>query len=423
MSKASNKRNQLIGSLQKLDKPTGLYLHVPFCEGKCRYCDFFSEYCSDEVMMEYLRCLKKEIGIYSAAYKELNGGKSLQLKTIYIGGGTPSVLNVEQISEIINCLISEFSLPESGEITMEANPTSLNIRKVKELRRIGVNRLSVGVQSFNDKQLKFLGRKHSSSEAEKTMEIVSDFFDNFNIDLIFAVPGQSMAEWKDTLKRTLSFSPPHISLYNLQIEDDTPLAADLSEGLFQKVNDALDARMYLYSREILIENGYEHYEISNFARDGYQSIHNTLYWRLHPYLGVGPASHGFYGDIRYNNYSSIDKYCWFLNEKNSKYEYRNQNDNLSFLEYVLDKCLPIENIYYLDQGDIMAEKMFMGLRLLDGLLLSDFKRDTGADLKNVYQKEIKHLDKLELIYLDDERIKLTEKGILHANRVFMEFLP
>ncbi len=432
-----NNRKSKIGkikdSLLKSNKYFGLYLHVPFCKGKCRYCDFYSENFDLAGMDQYLVCLKEEIKIYSSMVKPNNvEAYNGYLETIYFGGGTPGLLTVEQLAEILVLIIQCFDYPIRDEMTIEANPYSLTEEKIAGYRGLGVNRLSLGVQSFNDQELNFLGRKHTAREAVEIISLIDRYFDNYNIDLIFAIPGQSIINWQKTLEKAINLNPNHISLYNLQIEEGTPLAVSLDAGEFEVVDDTIDAEMYLLARDMLVDNGYQHYEISNFAKPDFQSQHNRLYWELKPYLGLGPAAHSFTGEERFNNYSDINKYNQVLlkNIQNRRFDKNNNQEiNSAKLKNGFDDSdsgtayLPIESIMELTAEDLKAERLFMGLRLLEGVSLEDFYEDFGIRLEENYHDEIKNLKFLDLIEIKNQRLKLTKKGLLHGNRVFMEFLP
>lgn len=383
-------------NIKKINTTPGLYLHIPFCQGKCRYCDFYSINYEKELMTDYINALTEEIEFYSNIIednKNFNGNNILN--TIYIGGGTPGLLKGKEAEKILMLIYDRFSKPVTGEITLEANPCSINERKLADYRRAGINRLSLGVQSFNDRELIFLGRKHDSRQAVKSIQLVKKYFDNFNIDLIFAIPGQKLNKWRETLEQALDFDPAHISLYNLQIEEGTPLAVSLQKGDIQEFDNELDATMYLEALKILKKAGYTHYEISNFARKGYQSLHNRLYWEFRPYLGLGPAAHSFTGKLRYHNHANLNYYL----SKNA-----------------------ITGVNSLNQKERMAEMIFMGLRLLEGIPLKRFQKEFSLNLTTIYSSEIKKLKSLGLIKLENERVLLTEKGLLHGNRVFMEFL-
>ena len=395
----NTEESSIIHSFQK-SSAIGLYLHIPFCKGKCRYCDFYSVNCDQDLINNYLKHLKKEIKKYSLAWNTSPEGNRVKLDSIYFGGGTPGLLETEQIQDIMNFIIEELSYPLSGEITIEANPSSLCEEKIIAFKKVGITRLSLGVQSFSDKELSFLGRRHSAAQSLEIIDLLERHFDNYNMDLIFAIPGQTLKDWKLTLEKAISLGPEHISLYNLQIEEGTPLAKALENDEFHEVDDALDAEMYILAREMLISHGYQHYEISNFAQKGFQSFHNKIYWKLRPYLGLGPSAHSFTGNERYSNYSDILRY---INE-------------------LKDDKLPIDKRLLLQKEDLMAEYMFMGLRLLEGVSLSDFSEKFKIDLKSYYKDEIEKLNSMGLIEINN-RLKLTEKGILHGNSVFLEFLP
>ncbi|MFW6271223.1 MAG: radical SAM family heme chaperone HemW, partial [Bacillota bacterium] len=408
--KANTEKNMIFD----FNLPTAIYLHVPFCEGKCRYCSFYSENSSNKMTKKYIEALEKEIIRYGRLIKtnsNLKNNEKIPLSTIYIGGGTPSILKPAQINKIIILLKKYFSEPFYTEITIEANPHSLNRGKLESYREMGINRLSLGVQSFNEQELIFLGRKHNAREALEKIKLAREYFTNLNIDLIFAIPGQTITSWRENLYKAISIEPEHISLYNLQIEEGTALAKELKNGKIEKVDDSLDAQMYLAAKKLLSEKKYNHYEISNFARPSYQSRHNKIYWKLEPYLGLGPAAHSFTGKIRYQNYANIEKYCeYLLNEKSKKIENAYVNN------------LAITELQLLNKKDLMAEKIFMGMRLLEGVSINDFNIEFNTNLMSVYQKEIEKLTKLTLIEIDNGHLKLSEQGLLHGNRVFMEFL-
>ncbi len=380
--------------LTKYNKPFGLYLHIPLCSGKCRYCDFYSIDYTEKLMEQFLNCLHKEIELYSKLLPEK------KLLTIYLGGGTPGLLKVKDLELLLEKIYKLFSYPETGEITMEANPCSLDEEKLKGFSKAGVTRLSLGVQSFQNKDLKFLGRKHNSLEALRIIELAGNLFNNLNLDLIFAIPGQTLKEWHDTLYKALSFAPEHLSLYNLQIEEGTELGRLYNLGIIKEVCEELDAKMYISARNLLKSRGYEQYEISNFSQDGYRSKHNQLYWRLHPYLGLGPSAHSFNDCWRFNNFSNLKIYLEKLNVEE----------------------LPIENTILLTGEEKMSEYLFMGLRLMEGIYLPEFKEIFGRTLNRVYGNKIIRLQDSGLLELDESRIKLTEKGLLLANQVFLEFL-
>jgi len=390
-----NDINKLVREVLQYNRPFGLYLHIPFCPGKCRYCDFYSIGYSKEDMEQYLNYLLTELELYSGF---LNCKK---IMTIYIGGGTPGLLKVNELEQLLEKIFQSFSYPVTGEITIEANPCSLDEEKIKGYRELGVNRISLGVQSFQERDLKLLGRKHNVKEASRTIEVIKKYFKNFNLDFIFAIPGQSLKKWLDTLKKAILFEPPHLSLYNLQIEQGTELEKLLVQGKINEVSEELDAEMYLMAIDFLKSKGYQQYEISNFSQVGYRSEHNQLYWKSRPYLGLGPSAHSFNGGYRFNNPSDLKLYS----------------------QKIKSQQLPLEETDPLTVEEQMAEYMFMGLRLLEGIVLAEFQERFGRDLIEVYSEEVNKLIDSGLLELNQNRIRLTEKGLLLANQVFLEFLP
>ncbi len=385
---------EFVNMTRGFDRSFGLYIHIPFCLSKCRYCDFYSEEYRPAVFDDYLEALIKEIRLYGKLIPDL------KLETIYIGGGTPSLLKPAQLDRLVEIIISSFSFPRSGEISLECNPVSLNKDKIKDYLKAGVNRLSLGVQSFQDQELSFLGRVHTSEQAIDVIKMVKDCFDNFNLDLIFALPGQSLTDWQRTIKKALSFNPPHLSLYNLQLEENTPLGRLLKKGEIKAVDDKLDAEMYLSASKMLQESGLNQYEISNFSRPGFESVHNKIYWRYEPYLGLGPSAHSFNGYNRFYNYSDIAQYIKMLK----------------------DGELPVKEVVHLSRKDRMAEMFFMGLRLIEGVSFQDFEDRFNLKPGEVYKEQLNKLTEMGLLNIINGRIRLTEKGVLLGNEVFMEFV-
>lgn len=374
--------------------PFGLYIHIPFCKSKCNYCDFYSIKAYKNLMDEFISNLKKEIKLYSDRLI------THKIKTIYIGGGTPSILTSETVNDILKTISENFVVKDRIEITIEANPESLNKDKIKGYIEAGINRLSLGVQSFLNKELTFLGRIHEVEESLNNIEIIKNKFDNFSIDLIFAIPGQTFQEFKQSLDQAIDLNPPHISLYNLQIEEGTLLNKRLNNNDIKKISEELDYKMYNFAIEQLTKNNYKHYEISNFAKKGYESKHNIIYWNYEAYLGLGPSAHGFNGSDRYYNLKDIKSY----------------NDKLA------KNKLPIKKIIELSKEELITERMIMGLRLKKGVDKNNFKNRFGISIYDVYGEAISKLKKEKLIKVDEEKIILTKKGINLGNIVLAEFL-
>jgi len=374
--------------------PFGIYIHIPFCESKCNYCDFYSIKYKKKYVNKYMDFLIKEIELYS---KKL---KNKKVKAIYLGGGTPSLLTPSEIEKILNIIYSNYTVLEDIEISMEANPESLNENKIKEYKISGINRLSLGVQSFLDNELKFLGRIHNVKKSISVINNVKKYFDNFSLDLIFAIPDQKLEDFKYSLNKSIEFNPKHISLYNLQIEKGTPFYQMLKEDRITEITEELDYKMYNFAINELKKNGYQHYEISNFAKQDYHSKHNLLYWNYKPYLGIGPSAHGFNGKNRYYNIKDIASYI----NKLAKNEF------------------PIKEIINLTQKELISEMMFMGLRLISGVSKKDFQDRFDITINEVYEDTIKKLKKEGLIKENEQNIYLTKKGINLGNVSFSEFL-
>src|SRR6056297_2800198 len=304
-----------------------VYIHLPFCSSKCPYCDFYS-----------IKYTKKRVDQYWAALfmelEELSKKvKNNLIQTIYIGGGTPSLVDPILINELIKKVKSKFKLPPAAEITMEVNPASINEEKIIRLKRAGINRLSVGIQSFNDSHLSFLGRKSNSINSKKTLALIDYYFDNYSADLIFALPDQTLKEFENDLKTMLEFSPPHISLYNLEIHENTPFYQKYNSGELKLPAEELDADMYELALKKLTAAGYQHYEISNFAQRGYRARHNYIYWLYQPYLALGPGAAAFDGNCRSQNITDLKQYIDYYNPQ-----------KLTFAEFIADSSKNEVNI-------------------------------------------------------------------------------
>ncbi len=407
-NKEIKSKNESSGYYQNLDfekvdfdTSFGLYLHIPFCESLCNYCNFYSETHLNQYLKKFLQTLKREIKIFG------NHLSCTKLKTIYIGGGTPSLLNPDNLGEILDYIFDNFSFPEEKEITLEANPSSINFKKLRRFKKVGINRLSLGVQSFKDSQLQLLGRNHSANSGLKVIKDVKKVFDNFNLDLIFAIPEQTLSDWKFSLKSALNLSPAHISLYNLEIKKDTLLSKKINDGEVGKISEEFDAEMYNYARGFLTAGNYNQYEISNFARQGLHSHHNLLYWKFKPYLGLGPGAHSFNGKNRFYNYHDVKKYINCLTEPNNNHQKR---------------LLPINEIITLNKCDLQKEMIIMGLRLIKGVNKREFEQKFGLKMEQKYGSEIEELVNQGLLKNKDKYLCLTDKGLLFGNKVFRKFI-
>lgn len=377
--------------------PIGLYIHVPFCIRKCLYCDFTSYPVSGTAVSDYLGSLVKEINLYGAAL----GDEGKSISSLFFGGGTPTCLPAGALKMILDELRYSFSLMEGCEITVEANPGTVDAAGLETLLKAGVNRLSLGVQSFNDSLLGVLGRIHSSAQALEAVRLArAAGFANLNLDFIFGIPGQTISDWQETLAQAAALGPEHIAAYGLQLEEGTPLAQAVGRGEICACSEDLELMMYRHAVKYLETSGYKQYEISNFSRPGRECVHNLVYWLNNPYLGLGPAAHSFINGERFSNVTALDRY----------------SERLSGGEF------PVEARERLTVDDEMAETMFLGLRLTAGVDLNLFHRRFGRRAEDVYRREIEGLLKNGLVEINNCFLRLSDKGLPLANVVFREFV-
>ncbi len=371
-----------------------LYIHIPFCMQKCHYCDFNSFAVTEATKKRFMDCILLEIDLLAKKYKA-------PLKTIFFGGGTPTILSGEELLLILDRVREKFTLLEGIEISSEANPETVNKEQLTLLKQGGFNRLSFGVQSFSNHYLKKLGRVHTANKAIESYYLAREIgFDNLNLDLIFALPGQSMEEWQDTLEQAVRLNPEHLSTYNLKIEEGTRFYQLLTENKISPVSEDLDLAMYNYTKEFLEAKGYQQYEISNFAKEGLRSKHNQIYWLNQPYLSLGPGAHFYDGRGRGYNFSRLEDY----------------------FQAIRAGKLPVAEYHQLSREEEIEETLMLGLRLIDGISLEGFSERYGIELEEVYQRELKQLLKNRLIKVEAGRLSLTEQGILLANQVLAEFI-
>lgn len=374
----------------------GLYLHFPFCISKCPYCDFNSyQLKEDNQISSYISALYQEITTYSKKLKKSN------IKTIYLGGGTPTILSGVQIYNILEFCKSKFTIDKDAEITIEANPGTLDGEKIKLLIESGINRLSLGAQSFNNLFLKKLGRIHNTQDIIDSYYLArKEGFNNINIDIMFALPDQTTEDLQITLKKAVSLKPDHLSLYNLTIKPGTEYYKKYKKGKLKLPNEDEEFDMYNWAIKFLEESGFEHYEISNFARPYKRSMHNLIYWQNKPYLGIGAGAYSFIKGYRYMNYESPARYT----------------------KEMMSGKLPVDNGEKLSLRKRMIETIILGLRTKDGVGYQKFKIRFKVDINNVFHKQISKLINLRLLQKDDFKIKLTKRGIFLANTVFREFV-
>ena len=383
-----------------------LYVHVPFCRAKCAYCDFNSYAGQERLIPAYADALLREASLWAEA--EAAG----RIETLYFGGGTPSLLPIAEAKRLVGGLRQRFDVASDTEVTMEANPESVDATHLVALRRLGVNRLSLGVQSFDDAELRFLGRIHDAARAEKAYRAAREAgFDSVSIDLIFGLPGQTVAQWGRRLERAVALEPDHLSLYALTIEETTPLARRVARGECAEPDPDAQAEMYTWSSERLARAGYEQYEISNWARPGHRCRHNLTYWHSEPYLGMGAGAHSYVDGYRLANELRPDRYIELVCSCGSAQP------------FVPTKLPHVESVELPDADREASDAVILGLRLTEGVSMAALGCRFGVDLGGRYGREIGELEALGLLESVDGRIRLTERGRLLGNEAFQRFLP
>lgn len=368
----------------------GIYLHIPFCRSRCSYCDFATDvYKSPETVERYVRALAADISRFSQ--------ETRAVETIYFGGGTPSLLSPRQLENILNAIHKKFAVNSEIELTMEMNPATVSLETLREYRNLGVNRASFGAQTFDDTELKRLGRKHTAADVRETIELLRNSgFDNVSFDLIAGLPRQTLRDWEHNLTEALKLRPEHLSLYLLEIHEGTPLAEQIRSRRQPLPDEDLSAEMYELMIEKTSANGYEQYEISNFALPGYESKHNSKYWLFDPVYAFGVSAHSFDGKYR---------------------RWANERDTAKYVE-LIESREPTAEMNVLSAEDTRGEYAFLRLRLAQGLDLAEYKAKFGVDLRKQYLADWKRLEDADLIEFTDGNVKLTRKGMLYSNEVF-----
>ena len=388
----------------------GLYVHIPFCVKKCKYCDFNSYKMDIDSKKRYIEDLKIEMELYSNKLYKDNKYKNKQccslnkndkITSIFVGGGTPSILTSDEIREVFISIKEMFDIDENAEITIECNPGTLTLEKLKTMKEIGINRLSIGLQAIQEKHLNFIGRIHTYEEFEKNYkDALSVGFKNINIDLMYSLPNQTLCDWKETLEKVVHLNPTHISAYSLILEEGTELYNMYESNKFELIDENVDIEMYEYTINYLKSKGYNQYEISNYSKEGYNCEHNILYWECEHYIGIGAGASGYINENRYNNVESLEDYHLSLVKREK----------------------PIQENEILSEKDMIEEKIFMGLRMNKGIKFEDFKKKFGIDFREKYNKQIEMLLARKLINQSFEGIQLTQKGREISNSVFIEFM-
>lgn len=373
-----------------------VYIHIPFCLSKCHYCDFLSfPGGQHHFRQDYLVLLEKELSLRG---RELSAAGH-DVGTLYIGGGTPTVLDVAELGRLLDACHRHLPL-EDPEWTVEANPGTLDREKVKVLATAGVNRLSLGVQDLNDRRLAILGRPHTAADAERAFTLAGNHIPAISVDIMSGLPEQTVDSFLQSLTTVLSWGPGHVSVYSLKVEEETVFAAQCKKGTLQLPDEEEVLCMLLSGKELLMQQGFEHYEIANFALPGNVSNHNLTYWRNQPYIGLGLGSHSYWKNNRMVNTTDPAVYHHLLK----------------------DGQLPVNEVFSVSRRQEMEDTMMLGLRLLDGVRFKDFSERFGEDLRDVFSMEVSGLHKAGLIIVDNVRICLSERGFPVANLVFAEFI-
>lgn len=397
-----------------------LYIHIPFCMKKCNYCDFLSGPADEKSQSAYMEALKKEIKLYGEEWKKP------ELSTIYIGGGTPSWLQEHYMASLMDTVHRSFSIRKDAEITIECNPGTLAKAKMQSYRHCGINRLSIGLQSANPEELQNLGRIHTFEQFLRNYELARECgFDNINVDLMYALPGQDTEKFYHTLTKTIALKPEHISAYALMIEKGTPFYekykfdAVRQEAGFQPEflpHEDVVYQIGKMTEDVLAAAGYERYEISNYAKKGYECRHNIGYWQRTDYLGVGLGAASLLGNMRYSNIRDLDTYT----------QNAGHIEEITLLDEKTGKELPAVNLHEkaeeLKRNTQMEEFMFLGLRMIRGIERSRFYQLFGFTVDNIYSRVISQLEADELLMQNPERVWLTEKGLDLSNYALAQFL-
>lgn len=378
-------------------KRAGIYIHIPFCKARCSYCDFATGAYEGATAERYVRAVASEIRAFPVLEHEAN-----EADTIYFGGGTPSLLRPAQVSYILEAVRGRFHITPDAEVTMEMNPGTLTPEILREFRQAGITRASFGAQTFDDSELRQLGRTHTAIDVRLTISHLREAgFDNVSFDLIAGLPRQTVKAWERNLDEALRLSPEHLSFYLLEVHEGTPLAEQIRRGRLPQPDDDVAAEMYRLMLERAGGAGYLHYEISNLALPGYESRHNTKYWLGHPTYGFGCSAHSFDGFRR---------------------RWANERDTLRYTELVEAGRAPVVETFELSEHDAQSEAIFLGLRLLRGINLNEHRARFGIDLREERADDLARLRDAGLIEITDDLLRLTPTGALLSNEVFATFV-
>ena len=381
-----------------------LYIHIPFCKTKCGYCDFNTYQGIEDLMPDYINSLCIDIKNW------LSTIKYPYINTIFFGGGTPSLMSQTQVQQVLNTINSYGNVAPNAEITLESNPDDLTFEKCQEFYDSGINRLSIGIQSLQNNLLTILNRRHSNSQAVQAIKNgQAAGFTNISGDLMYGLPNQKTSDWENTLKELSQTEPMHISMYSLTIEEGTPFHKMFRSGSIKLPQDDEIADMYAWAQQFLHLNGYQQYEISNWCQPEHESIHNLVYWKRKPYIGIGPGAHSNLGNVRYWNIKSPSKYIQSISPNQTLNSLITENPIIEDYEILTDK-------------QIASELMFLGLRLSEGIDCKLYYQDYGLDLMQIFAPEIEKLKDDNLIEVSNSIIKISASKIFIANRIFEEFI-
>ncbi|MEO8610599.1 MAG: radical SAM family heme chaperone HemW [Chloroflexota bacterium] len=384
--------------------PLSLYLHIPFCTIKCSYCAFNTYIHLESLIEPFIAALVREIEIVG------NSQPHQPVGTIYIGGGTPSLLTPAQIAQILEAIHKHFDVLPGAEISMESNPSDIHRDYMAALRGLGINRLSIGMQTANANELELFGRRHDNDAVVRAVSAArAGGFDNLNLDLIYGFPHQTLETWEMSLKQMLALQPEHISLYALGVEDGTAMKAWIASGRLPTPDDDLAADMYDLATDTLAASGYDQYEISNWSKVGYECRHNLQYWRNLPYPGFGPGAHGYANGVRYATLLSPHRYIKSLTDANE--------------DYAFPRTPAVDQWNVVDREGEIADTLLMGLRLTrEGISRPVFKQRFGEDLLDIHGPLVQRYENYGLLYVDESVVRLTQKGRLLSNMIFRELV-
>ncbi len=415
------------------NRELGIYIHIPFCQHKCDYCDFVSFSDKQTYIKSYMEAVKKEIQNYFNNKEML---ENYTITTIYIGGGTPSYIDSQYILEMMKLLESKLKENkikiEDMEITIEVNPGTVNKEKLEQYRKAKINRLSIGLQSATNTMLKQIGRIHTFEQFLKTYQLAKEVgFENINVDLMIGLPNQTIADIKRSLKEVIQLEPTHISVYSLIIEENTKIAQKIEKHELQEIDEELERNMYWYVKNTLELNGYVHYEISNFAKKGKESKHNMNCWKQKEYIGMGLSAHSYLNYVRYTNTSEMEQYIAQMNQLEGQavkdildlVEKEDMSEKTDIKENLISH---IQNVYEIEEiqsiEDRKREYMLLGLRTMEGVSIANFKEKYMDNPIFLFRKELQTLVEEKLLIIDGDYIRLTNKGLDLANLVWEAFV-